>query len=272
MPELKRLAGSDVLYRSWLAPTPKAVILLVHGMGAHTDRWNFLADYFTAKGLSLYAIELKGFGETPDRPQGHIDSFAIYHNNIKQLRQFAAAAHPGLKIFLLSESMGGLISYNLAADYPGIFAGSILISPAFANGMKFSPWAYFDTFTSLLYNQKKQQLMPFTAEMCTRDTAYQAVMNADPREIRVASSKLLLNILLEQFRAKSLVPQTPLLFLISGKDYLVDESAGRKLFAKLKLADKKLIEYPEMLHALSIDLGREKVFADIWEWLEKRLS
>jgi len=271
MPELKRLAGRDVLYRAWLAPAPKAVILLVHGLGAHTGRWNFLADYFTAKGLSLYAIELKGFGETPDRPQGHIDSFATYHNDIKQLRQFAAADHPGLKIFLLSESMGGLISYNLAADYPGIFAGSILISPAFANGMKFSLFAYLDAFTALLYNPKKQLPLPFTAAMCTRDLDYQKKMNADQREIRVASSKLLLNILLEQVRARSLQPQTPLLFLISGQDYLVDESAGRKLFAKLKLSDKKLIEYPDMLHALSIDLGREKVFADIWEWLQGRI-
>ena len=270
MPELKSLAGGEVLYRSWLSPDPKAVIILVHGMGAHTARWNFLADFFTPKGFSLYALELKGFGATPDRPQGHIDSFATYHNDIKQLQQFAAAANPGLKIFLLSESMGSLISYTLVADNPGLFAGNIMISPAFANGMKFSLRAYLDTFTSLLYNPEKQQLMPFTAAMCTRDLDYQKKMNADPREIRVATAKLLLNILLEQIRAKSLTPRTPTLFLISGKDYLVDESAGRKLFAKIKLADKKLIEYPEMLHALSIDLGRENVFTDIWEWLQGR--
>jgi alpha-beta hydrolase superfamily lysophospholipase len=167
--------------------------------------------------------------------------------------------------------MGGLISFNLAADNPGLFAGNILISPAFANGMKFPLREYIDAFTSFLYNPKKQLPMPFTAEMCTRDVEYQKKMNADPREIRVASPKLLITILLEQIRARSLTPHTPSLFLIAGKDYLVDESAGRKLFAKLKLSDKKLIEYPDMLHALSIDLGREKVFTDIMNWLDGRI-
>ena len=35
--------------------------------------------------------------------------------------------------------------------------------------------------------------------------------------------------------------------------------------------DKQLIEYPEMFHALSIDLDREKVFADILNWVERRI-
>ena len=43
------------------------------------------------------------------------------------------------------------------------------------------------------------------------------------------------------------------------------------VFDGLPLKDKTKSEYPEMLHALSIELGREKVFADILNWLEKRI-
>ena len=60
------------------------------------------------------------------------------------------------------------------------------------------------------------------------------------------------------------------LFLISGTDFLVDERASRKLYKKLKLEDKAIIEYPEMHHALSIDLGRDQVFRDIVDWAGKR--
>ncbi|MCK7489600.1 MAG: lysophospholipase [Anaerotruncus sp.] len=62
----------------------------------------------------------------------------------------------------------------------------------------------------------------------------------------------------------------PVLFLVPGDDRLVDERAGRRLFAKIALADKTLIEYPDMLHALSIDVGRDKVFADIAAWAGPR--
>jgi alpha-beta hydrolase superfamily lysophospholipase len=97
-------------------------------------------------------------------------------------------------------------------------------------------------------------------------------MDANPDELRVASLKCLSGTLLAQSEAKRLARElrVPSLFLISGTDLLVDERAGRKLFRKLALEDKTILEYPEMLHALSIDLGREQVFRDILAWAEKR--
>ncbi len=47
--------------------------------------------------------------------------------------------------------------------------------------------------------------------------------------------------------------------------------ANRKVFKKIAFADKTLIEYPEMLHALSLDIGRENVFRDIIDWADQRL-
>jgi alpha-beta hydrolase superfamily lysophospholipase len=97
-------------------------------------------------------------------------------------------------------------------------------------------------------------------------------MNADPGELRVASLKLLASFLPVQARAGRLARKSavPALFLIAGIDHLIDERASRKLFKKVAAADKSLIEYPEMFHALSIDLGREKVFCDILDWTAKR--
>ena len=109
--------------------------------------------------------------------------------------------------------------------------------------------------------------------MATRDPGYAAVMDANPDELRVASLKLLAAFLPVQARAGRLARKSavPSLFLIPGIDHLVDERASRKLFKKVAAADKSLTEYPEMFHALSIDLGREKVFRDILEWTAKRV-
>ncbi len=273
MPEL---IGTDLLYRKWEARPPdapaKAVFLLVHGLGAHSARWAFLAEYLADAGYASYAIELRGCGLTPERPRGHVDSLRVWEGDVLALRETIAAENPGRKLFLFGESVGGLIAFNAVCRYPGVFDSLVLISPDFKNGLKFPVSSYLTLAALILFHPKKTIPVPFTSAMCTRDAAYQAVMDAHPGELRVGSLACLMSILREQGRSKKLAARlsTPVLFLISGVDYLVDERASRKLFAKLRFADKAIVEYPEMLHALSIDLGREKVFRDILEWAGPR--
>jgi len=64
----------------------------------------------------------------------------------------------------------------------------------------------------------------------------------------------------------------PVLFLISGKDMLVDPGTSKIIFKKLPVKDKQLIEYPDMYHALPIESGRDKVFEDMRVWLEKEIE
>ncbi|HVN67735.1 MAG TPA: alpha/beta fold hydrolase [Candidatus Sulfotelmatobacter sp.] len=272
MVALIKAKDSDILYRKWDAANPQAVLLLVHGLGAHSARWNFWGEYFAARGFSSYAIELKGFGQTPDRPRGHIDSFDIYYQDTMKLRDAAQKEHPGKKIFLIGESLGGLISFMTAALWPDAFAGLVLMSPAFGNAMKFSPLDYLQLPFFLLVDQKHQVKMPFTAAMCTRDLAYQKVMDSNPDEYRSASVKLLVNTLLAQIKSASLAKRfrLPVLLQVAGHDVMISAPTAKKIFAKIGSSDKTLLEYPDMVHALYIDLDREKVYADILAWLDKR--
>lgn len=261
-----------IIYREWHAPSVKAVLLLVHGLGAHTGRWEFCADYFLNKNISSCAIELKGFGKTPGL-KGHVDSFDTYLADIKKLLEIIKEKNKGKKVFLTGESLGGLISILTVEDNPDLFDGLICISPAFSNRLKVKILEYVKIFSSLLYNPKKQFSMPFNAQMCTRDVEYQKVMEADEREHRLASSRLLFNTLLAQpksFKYSNRI-KIPVLFLLAGEDKLVNPDAAKNFFKGLKTEDKELIEYPGMYHALSIELGREKVFKDAFLWLEKRL-
>ena len=274
---MKELQGTDLLYRRWdAAPSyasPKAVFLLVHGLGGHSARWDFLAGHLARNGFASYAIELRGFGRTPERPRGHVDSFETWFRDILALREAAGRDFPGKKVFLLGESMGGLIAYDLAGAHPEAFAGQVLIAPAFKNGLKFPFSAYLKLVLFGLFKPKLAVDVPFTSDMVTRDPDYLRVMDASPDEIRVASLGLLGSFLPVQARAGRLARSyaVPSLFLIPGIDHLVDESGGQKIFRKIALADKTIIEYPDMLHALSIDLGREKVFEDIAAWAAPRI-
>ncbi len=274
MPEL---IGSDVLYRRWDArpdgASARAAFLLVHGLGAHSGRWRFVADALAAGGFTSYAIELRGFGRTPERPRGHIPALRSWEPDILHLRDVIARENPGRKIFLAGESLGGLVAFNLMARVPEAFVGGILMSPAFKNALKFPLSSYLKLAALILVKPETTIAVPFTSAMCTRDAAYRAEMDASPDELRVASLGCLLSTLLEQGRSRRLGRRlrAPLLFLLSGTDQIVDERAGRRLFARLPLSDKTLIEYPGMLHALSIDIGREDVCRDILDWVGPRV-
>jgi alpha-beta hydrolase superfamily lysophospholipase len=266
---------SDFLYRRWTPPAaaPKAVFLLVHGLGAHSARWDFWADHFTGRGYACYALDLRGFGRTPEQPRGHVDSFDVWRRDILALRETIGRDIPGGKVFLAGESMGGLIAYDIAASFPEAFAGAVVMAPAFKNGMKFPLSAYLKIAFGLPFTPRHMIDLPFTSEMATRDRDYAAVMDANPDELRRASLKLMSGFLPLQARSGRLAKSftLPVLFLVPGVDHLVDERGARKIFGKLAAADKTLIEYPDMFHALTIDLGREKVFADVLDWADKRI-
>jgi len=262
---------TGIMYRKQAARVPEAVFLLVHGLGTQSESWNCLSEFFLPYNISSYAIELRGFGETPDE-KGHIGSFHTYFDDLRRLREVIALENKGKKIFLIGQSLGGIISFRVALREPDLFDGLICMAPAFVSRLKFGFSDYAGMAISLLYNPRKRFNMPFDSGMCTRDVDCRKVLDSDPREIRFATSKLLLNIFIAQIRSRSTRGgiSIPLLFLLSGKDMLVDTKASRRLFRALKTEDKTVIEYPEMHHALNIALTREKVFEDILKWVKKR--
>ncbi|MFC1480464.1 alpha/beta fold hydrolase [Candidatus Omnitrophota bacterium] len=270
MNQIIKDAKTGMCYREWIAPHPEAVLLLVHGLGGHSGRWTSLAEFFLQEGISSYAIELKGFGQTPEL-KGHVGSFDQYTEDICRLGELITEKDPGKKIFLLGESMGGLISFMIAALEPGLFGGLVCISPAFSSNLKFTMVEHVKILWNMMLNPEKQFRLPFDSEMCTRDSECRQVLDEDPAEHRFATAGLLRGIALAQMRGAAFARriETSVLFLLAGQDDLVKSEASEKVFRALKTKGKTLIKYPEMRHALSIGLGREKVFSDILNWLRK---
>ncbi|MFH1996536.1 MAG: lysophospholipase [Candidatus Omnitrophota bacterium] len=263
---------SNIMYRSWEAPDPSSALLLVHGLGAHSGRWEELAEYLLKNGISSFAIELKGFGETKGI-RGHIDSFRAYIRDIRSLRELIREELPGKKAYIVGESLGALCAILTTARDPALFDGLICISPAFVSTMRLSVGQYAALVLSLVFDPKKQFTVPFTSAMCTRDEAYVRKMENDPREHRLASARLLFETVVAQIECGRLAGKAsiPALFLLAGNDKLVDPGASRRIFKKLAAKDKVIIEYAAMYHALSIDIGKEKVFSDMWGWIRERL-
>ena len=264
--------NSTMKYRKWEAKEPLGAFVLVHGMGAGTERWGSLAEYFKARNISSYAVSLKGFDGT-EGEEGYVDSFETYHSDIKELSDMVRREVPSGKIFLLGESMGALIAFDIAARGMDIYDGYILISPAFGSRLKFSPFAYLRIMISMLLFPKQQFRMPFTARMCTSDNAQTEKIEKDPSEHRYATGRLLWEIFKRQVTAGRAARRiiSPVLFLLSTNDEIADPEKSVKVFNSIgRKGDTALTaikKYPGMKHALSVETGREEVFRDIYEWM-----
>jgi alpha-beta hydrolase superfamily lysophospholipase len=272
MAELIHDPESDLTYRAWTVDGAKAVLVLVHGLGAHSGRWQCLAQFAAAKNIACYAVELKGFGQNCGT-RGHADSWQDYYRDIAALCGLARRQNPHAKIFLAGESFGGLVAFGFAQEQPQAFDGLICLSPAFVNTLKVSPWKYAGAFLSLALGRPARQFkVPFNLGMITRDQAMIQALRDDPAEHRLMSARLFWLMFKRQLELKSAHPvlKVPVLFLVAGDDLLVSSCASRRLFQRLVAPAKKLIEYPGMRHALSIDLGRERVFGDIVNWIDSR--
>ena len=256
------IAGSGISYKVWASPSLRAKFLLIHGLGANSSWWESFASESLKKGLSSYAIDLR-----------ERRSFAEFFDSINNLLVKIRADNPGKKIFAVGESMGALIILSMALKNQALFDGIVCISPAFNSKAPLKLKDYFRIFSPLFYDRNKRCSLPVSSDMCTRDPAYLKMIEATYDKDVMSTSQALFDIFITQLRMRlsKMRIGSPLLFLVAGHDLLVYSQASVRVFGRLRCEDKTLIEYPGMYHALSIELGKEKVFQDIWSWVDKRI-
>lgn len=120
---------------------PKAVVLIVHGLGEHCHRYDRLINHLNNQNVRVYSFDHRGHGRTHNLPtrkqgsQGHIDSDKrVVMEDIGQLMERAGGDGIGEEIpkYLLGHSLGGLmvIYYALTENERLGITGLIAVAPA----------------------------------------------------------------------------------------------------------------------------------------------
>ena len=125
-----RAADGFVLAHSeWSAPGARTVIVALHGMN---DYGRFITDaalYWQKQGIATYAFDQRGFGRTEGN--GRWPGHDVMASDVGTFLGLVRARHPGARIFLLGESMGGAVATLAAAPAgPTQADGRIRVSPA----------------------------------------------------------------------------------------------------------------------------------------------
>ena len=98
--------GTKQLRRRWAVEDPKAAVLLVHGLGEHSGRYQHVGRFFSQRGFDVETFDNRGFGESGGR-RGHVGSFSEFLDDVEE--RLAARRELDVPVVLFGHSLGGLI-------------------------------------------------------------------------------------------------------------------------------------------------------------------
>jgi Lysophospholipase len=238
--------GFSIAYRHWKATNPKRIVVCIHGIGDYSGWFRNLAPELAADGSEVYALDLRGFGESQQDglPRGYIADFSRHLQDIDDFVHHFKGQHKEKPLYVLGHSIGGVYSIWYAANHPSTVDGLVLASPAVICNLD---------------------------NTCTdkdRDPEEIKIMLDDPLETWQLTSDYLSNIkttLLKDIFGDAARVRAPTLVLQGQADVTVKPSGAKQLFEALTVANKKLVFFDDAGHwfydALSPAPPRRKIDA-----------
>lgn len=258
---------------SWKpAGDPRAVVLIVHGLRDHAQRYDALAQALTARGLAAYAVDLRGFGHSGGHRQ-RLDSMDQVLADIDRLAKLARADFPGKKVFVYGHSLGGLIATSYVMQHQAELAGLVLSGPLLvlpstvSDGEKSAA----KLFGTLLPNLPAQALNEdgFVSTPAEKEAFLKDPL-VDHDKLPARTARTMLNAI-EVLGPHMEELKLPLLVMHATSDLLTWPEGSRELHRRAASADKELVMWDGVFHDLLHEPKREDVLAKVTGWLEARL-
>jgi acylglycerol lipase len=249
---------------------PRALLVALHGLGDHSGLYPMLPDAFVPLGIEIFAPDLRGNGRSPGQ-RAYLESWGELREDLRRLMIRIRAEHPTVPLFLLGNSLGGLVALDYALHHPEGVRGVIAVStplgdlgvprPLMALGRVLSRWwPRFSLDTGM------------DLSGLARDPEVVERVLHDPLFHRKGTARLSTEVTatIQRVQAGAGGFPVPLLLLHGGADRMVPPDGSRRFVGATGQPDRTLIEYPRAYHALLADEGGDRVLQDIAEWMAGR--
>ncbi len=265
--------GLKIFTRTWrpAAASPRAVVVIVHGFNSHSGQYLWVGDQFVAHGLAVYAIDLRGRGQS-EGERFYVEKMDDYIADIDTLVTTARAENPGLPVFLLGHSAGGVISCVYTLEHQDKLAG--LICESFAFELP-APDLVLSLLAGVSHILPHSHVFKLKNEDFSRDPKVVAAMNADPLiadESQPAQTVAVLVHADERLKAEFPQITLPVLILHGTLDKATKPSGSQHFYARAGSTDKTLKLYEGHYHDLLNDVDKEVVMADIQSWVDSHIQ
>ncbi len=263
--------GLGIFVRSWQPEEkPRAIVAICHGVNSHSGYYTWVAEQFVAAGLAVYALDLHGRGKS-DGERYYLEKFDDYLSDVDALVRLAKSREPGLPLFLLGHSAGGVISSVYALEHQSELAGLICESFAF---QVYAPDFALAVLKGLSHVLPHAHVLKLPIADFSRDPAVVEAMNNDPLIANeVQPTRTVAELVLADERLKREFPlfRLPVLILHGTADKVTKPGGSQLFYDNAGSADKTLKLYEGHVHDLLNDFGKEKVMADVTAWIKAHL-
>jgi alpha-beta hydrolase superfamily lysophospholipase len=262
--------GVEIFTRTWAIEGPRYEILLVHGLGEHSGRWDGFADSFNRHGASVYSYDLRGHGASGgDRVD--VNEFADLHRDIAAMATATVAAS-GRPWVLYGHSLGGLqCAGYLIEGYEPVPNLAVLSAPAMVatrsvdNVLKVAASVLGRVAPGMSIENK------ITGEQLSRDPAVGEAYFADPLVQTQATTRFGKAAYGEQDALSSRLGDVtvPTLVIHGADDELVEPAASAGL-ARSDSVTRKV--YPGIRHELHNEPEAPEILGDVTDWIDRHLA
>lgn len=245
---MKVIKGAEEFF---LQGKNKKGVLLIHGYTGTPAEMLLLGEYLHEKGYTVLGVRLPGHGTVPQElnettwPMWYAEA----EKGFDRLQQCCS------EVMVAGLSMGALLAIALTAQ-KNVSKAAFLAAPIYVRDRR-AP--FLPLLKYFIHYLKKRKRNYFVADKY--NLAYN-VMPVKPLSSLFALVKLCKKKFLPQIKV-------PCIVLQSKKEHTVRPESAEYIFQNLQSAEKKLVWFENSGHILTLDIERDKVFAEIADFFEK---
>jgi acylglycerol lipase len=264
---LEGAGGLKIFVRSWRPEgDARGVVVIVHGFNSHSGEYEWVAEEFVASGFAVYAPDLRGRGKS-DGERFYVQTFADFVSDVALAVSLAKSREPGLPVFMLGHSAGGVVACIYTLEHQAELTG--LISESFAHEIPAPDFA-LAVFKGLSHVAPHAHILHLKNEDFSRDPDVVQAKNNDPLIAHeIQPTQTLAEMVRADERLKREFPliTLPILIVHGTADKATRPSGSQHFYDTAGSRDKTLKLYEGHFHDLLNDVDKEVVMADIKNWV-----
>ena len=260
--------GNKIFYRIWNFEKNKKTLIIIHRGHEHSERLSELTQNEKFLKYNIFAYDLRGHGYTEVKSSPNamdyvrdLDSFIKHLKNEYQIKEE--------DIFIVANSIGGIILSAYVHDFAPNIAGMALLAPAFEIKL-YIPFAK-QLVTLLTKIKKDAKVMSYVkAKVLTHDIEEQNKYNSDKLINKEINAKLLIDLadMGKRLVEDSMAIELPTIIFSAEKDYVVKNSAEKRFFLNLSSKKREFIELENFYHGIIFEKEREKVYKMLDDFIQ----
>ena len=264
--------GEELFFYEWNYKPSQKTLIVIHRGHEYGERLQEFATHPLFASYNIFAFDMRGHGHTKAAVSpAFMDSVRDLDTFAKFLEQRYGVREED--IFVVANSIGGVITSAWAHDFSPRIAGMALLAPAFEINL-IVPFAKQAIELMLKVNPRLIVKSYVKSKMLTRDPEQQRAYDTDRFITRSINGKLLIDLanagkrLVEDAAAIT----TPTLVLSAEKDFVVINRQQKQFYVNLSSETKEFITLEGFHHGILFEQGREEVYKILQRFIQKAFS